>query len=439
MSSCVCGCESTADAHFCRNCGRQLAGGGGDGDDLLELTPESIETAGTVVKGNTGGRFVAGVGLVLIAVVVAAAAWVTVGVSAAPDDEADADAGETPADPTGEASSGPADDTTGDETTGEETVEADPGGERTELGVGAFEAGDYDLVVAVGDELVVLDLDDGVTATAYRNPGLEPVATVGDWLLVSRNNRLLKLALDGLGGTPEPLVDGAEGFQEVVDVGEGAVWLYDVDFGAAESTRNERLLQVDLETGAVIDSPLVDVIDITALWTGTADLGPGQPLMSRAGGVYEFADGSFRKVLDGRLTSADGDRALVETCDDLLRCRQTWYDRTTWAPLQVGTFYGDGQRSVLLAGTDWLWTFDLTERTAMSIVNIETGRRVTIEDGIDDLSFGVGPAVSPDGRWLATVRPDESVVALRNLANDNVVELPFEGAASGAAVFIDRS
>ena len=91
-------------------------------------------------------------------------------------------------------------------------------------------------------------------------------------------------------------------------------------------------------------------------YSGQTILTEGPVLLSdRSGGVYESTGERFVQVADGRLVAADDQRALVETCDQRLRCESRWFDRQTWEPVDLG----------LPAGADRQWRFP--ERDGLAV------------------------------------------------------------------------
>ncbi|MEM8925850.1 MAG: zinc ribbon domain-containing protein [Actinomycetota bacterium] len=443
MIVCVCGTESPDDARYCRQCGRPLAPGtaaeAGDGPLLavtpdLDLTPGGIETEATVVKGNAGTRFWVGVAAVVGVVMVAAVAWATFGIADAPGAPADDATSPT----------GPSPGVEGDDGVDEDAADGDSartaataGDEPSVLGAdGVTIDGDYDIVVAAQGQLTVVSLVDG-SVRSHRGAGFEPVAATADWLLVQRNDGVFKLPIADLGAVPVRLGDVDRGFQMLVGLDTDEAWILTMT-SFEDAVAEETLERVDLNTGAV-DTAFADTVEISDFFAGLVQLGPGTPLLSRAGGVYELAPGGVARVAEGRLLAADADRVLVERCDDGLRCDKVWLGRSDWAPVDLATPEVPGQRE-LLGNTGWLLSFEAVTGRGIELLDIETGRAVSLDDerprgtgGIDSL-----PRVSPDGRWLVASSFAERRILLRNLYDDTLVELPLDVSVTSPAVFIER-
>lgn len=188
---------------------------------------------------------------------------------------------------------------------------------------------------------------------------------------------------------------------------------------------------INLETGAVIEERTVDpTLARNSLVSAYAS--NRNAFSPEAGGVYESdGDGSYRKVLNGRLLVADDRFALVQNCDEDLSCVRQWHDVRTWDALlrpmpeqafELGLLFGEGRVIVHVAPGE----------KALSIFDVELGRDVPI----DGSTLGSGLAVSPSGELVAFVDAESDEVVVINLDTLEQSRLDFES-RQGALAFVE--
>ncbi len=117
----------------------------------------------------------------------------------------------------------------------------------------------------------------------------------------------------------------------------------------------------------------------------------------RAGGIYRWASDGFERVADGRIVAFGVNLAIVETCDERLRCTRGWIDASTLEPIDhPSPPAADGWQVV--AGADRWLVASGPPSWSSRVVEIATGREVELTSG------GIPPdtlTISPDGRFAA--------------------------------------
>ncbi len=251
----------------------------------------------------------------------------------------------------------------------------------------------------------VLDLDTGEVLLAPKTSAvIQPTAVAGEWLIGQRDGGLVAVPLDDLAAEPVTMLPGGLSRGQLVmppqsPRQDGLVWI--VEYGDPERT----LQLVDLATGrSVAQGPKIDAD--APVWVLSPPSSSGAPALlgHLSGGVYEAGAEGYRRVGQGRLMAADDTRVLVEACDDYLQCRLSWFDRETWESLDLASPASGGDQITFVGGTDWISVLDYGfDGLTLQLLNVETGARYEIEErDIDPMVYGnAGPAISPDGRWLA--------------------------------------
>lgn len=138
--------------------------------------------------------------------------------------------------------------------------------------------------------------------------------------------------------------------------------------------------------------------------TGRTDVVNG-----RAGGVYRIVDDGFRRLFDGRLIARGERVAVIEECDERLRCETFYVDLDTEQRLDSrppAELPGVGFGAVSLVGNDrYLVSFDYADGTS-TVFDVASGASIGLPDsGTPELR-----AFSPDGRFVASVGPSLSTI-----------------------------
>lgn len=436
MTRCVCGSESGGRARFCWGCGRQLT-------DLVDhdvLDLDDSDALVTVVR--TGGwdrRYLlplAG----LLAVAALAMIWGTgQGEPVEHVEEAGNDAALP--EPTTTTTTRPETTALNDTTT--EGTERPRSTATQEVSTGFDGPFGYDLLVATTGRPARLDLDTG-TVTYVEGTRVFPQFVWRSWLIVGSGSNvdLARLPLNDLGADPEPLLE-AEGavYSHVVSpvsriIETGQLWI-SVTAGVTAGEPTETLHLVDIETGAVLDEREADPegwrlanADREGLFTAPT------------GGIYQATGDTYRRVTDGRILASDSRRALVQTCNDELECRLRWLDGQSWEPLDLIVPEDQEAWYSMIPDTDWIFAPNFEAfagPTSGELFNVATGEVMEVDlpqvtsSGISSLT----PAVSPDGRWLATRGEDTKFLEFRDLASGDTVSIVLEDRIAGPIFFID--
>ena len=313
-----------------------------------------------------------------------------------------------------------------------------------DLATGTIEEHEYQAarVLVAGDHLILLDyrLSAGIVASS-----------------------LTVVAADDLAGPPDGVGEPgrtieARWDQIVAADGPHHLWIASngggTGPGAPGSGDPSHFQRIDLRTGVVVEERTIPGGRSPVHWTvglsGSVDL-----LSSSAGGLYEYEGGGgdrgwseggdgdegedggegYRLVASGRLVVADGERALVEQCDDRLRCRLQWYERSGWEPM-VGAVPPRGSVVRSLHGGRWL-AYDEPDGRGR-ILDVDAGAQVEVELAAGSLDLGRA-AISPDGEWLVHVGAHGRLVATR-LPTGETTDLP-EGLGvlrSATVAFLDH-
>ena len=441
MTACTCGYEPSPDARFCGGCGRSIHAAD---VTVLDLTEPETSTDQAVVKAGPSPRRRMAVAGAVCAGLLAWSAWsLTIGGSGATDaapsntstpDGTDAAASDDA--PDGEAASTT---TTSQPSSSTERTTTTP--EPIQLDTIATpilgEEVGYDLIIATVDRPAILDLDSGEIRYAEGSRA-DPLAVTGHWLIAGRDDQPFILDLDDLEADPIHLPFAATGWPQLADDrqrDDGRAW-----FRLSGPDLDESgVVLVDVATGKIVEEAAEPEPTPLYYWVPAIPADGATLISTPAGGIYEARGVEVHRVADGVLLVADDHRALVETCDDRLRCSVQWLDRETWRPadLAVPDDFGDDGR--FLNGTDWMVLFDYGTDIDADLFNVTTGSRVELPERISEPpnNYGHGPAVSPDGRWLATTSTGE----VRLMELDTGREIVVNGIANvtGPAIFFERT
>ncbi|MCP3989273.1 MAG: zinc ribbon domain-containing protein [Actinomycetia bacterium] len=421
VTVCTCGYEAPSDARFCGGCGRAV-----DSADvpLLDLRGPEAASEQRVVKVNPGPRrWMAIVGIVCAGLIGWSAWGLATGSngetgSASPEAAAAEDAGG----PEGDDPDGDDGPETEDEaaaatetsrttsTTTERTTTSEPSQVETVAASAPIlgEEVGYHLIVGTIDRPAILDLNSGQIRYAEGSRA-DPLAVTGNWLIAGRSDRPFILDLTDLEADPLQFPFPNSSWFEIPDRrqrDDGRVWVRISDMGLSTPS----IVLVDAATGEIVDER--ETPDGASFNYFSRTLSQEGPLLvsASAGGVYEERGGGFNRVADGYVIVADERRALVETCDGELRCASHWLDRQTWRLIDLVAPEGQDSFTSFVNGTDWLLAIEFNSNGPIAhIFNVVTGQKVDLSYSENEL-FGyyeLSPAISPDGRWLATASAGE--------------------------------
>ncbi len=391
MARCQCGTSNADDARFCSACGDAL----GDHAGLLGVSTTVTDTATT---GGIDRRLLSIAGLLLAAVI----GWATWSGSDTPEGSLDGELAEQATTTNPEqttTTTAPRTTTTRGPTT---TRNTEP--EMSAIGDGRPLLGETTglrmILGNVSERPTVLDLDTGELIEAAGMQGaLEPTLVSGDRLVGRDNDKLVAVPVGDLAAAPVPLAPEGADWIDVVSSApraDGLLWIYTYD-------ETQEVFLVDVATGAVIagmPSPATDLA--LSNWLPGSESGAESILSHQSGGVYEARSDGFRLVADGRLVTGDDDRALTEMCDEFLRCDMQWFDRSTWKPIDLAVPAQRADSINFLGGSDWLYLQQWNpDNQSQALFNVVNGRSIELDSTIIDPYRNQGPAISPDGRWLA--------------------------------------
>jgi hypothetical protein len=439
--ACTCGYEASAAARFCGGCGCPieiadlpplgLAEIESEADFGAEADSEILTEQAVTKNGPSPRRWMTVAGVVGGGL----AAWLVwslaTGSGSAPEAASDEPSPTTVAAPT----------TSTTESSSTTTTPAPVPVVIETVGVPAPILGEelgYDLIIGTNGRPAVLNLDSGEIRYAQGGRTV-PLAVSGDWLIVQGSDRPHVLPLDDLGADLADLPFSPE------------VWVESVDdrqrhdgrarFALSESSGLPRLALVDLARNEIIEETAYYPDSVHYLTQTQVSLTDGSRLISPiSGGVYEERGNDFLLVADGRLIVADEHRALVETCDDRLRCSMHWLDRETWQPADLAVPADPFDLAILANGTDWLVTISHGPGPGPNhnLLNIVTGQQVEIPIGLSAFNnLDHSLAISPDGRWLALASTGE--VKLLDLESGEEIVVDGLRDVAGPVLFIERS
>ncbi|MCP4960143.1 MAG: hypothetical protein GY925_12855, partial [Actinomycetia bacterium] len=296
----------------------------------------------------------------------------------------------------------------------------------------------YDLIISTSSRPAILNLDSGEIRYTEGSRAT-PLAVTGDWLIVrTANDRPAAFRLDDLAADPTQLPFSPSTWPQLIDYrqrDDGKAW-FSV-YGDTGPGLPETVL-VDIASGAIVEE--VAVPGQIRFYFGGLPVASGRSMIFSplSGGVCEDSGSGFRFVADGRLIVGDARRALVEACDARLRCSSQWLDRETWQPIDLAVPDESIDGGILINGTDWLTYFTFDLGSTADLLNIVTGQRVTIP-GASDGQYeydGQGPAISADGRWMATSSVGEVRLIELETGRETIVD-GLRDVASGGLVFVE--
>ncbi|MGH1489946.1 MAG: zinc ribbon domain-containing protein [Acidimicrobiales bacterium] len=463
MISCPCGHVLSVDDRFCAKCGLSVAGAAaakpssqlgsqpealtagempaGD-NDLLLLSPASVESVETssVVHSSFPTRWAAAGVLLVAAMMWGLYSWPQSEATSGSEDGAatpggsdlvpESDLAEAVEDVEGadgqEQASMPEDrsitveregdadstignesDSEGDPDDGSASAPVEPlVGELTGFGlaVGSFDRGN-----AV--RLISLDTGDEVELGGVSG---HTIGMIGTHLVVSRWDSISTVDLASEERQPVAVHESELGNVNATWINDGKIWTT-VDEGDGSP-----MLVGFSETGEVVERR--EVLGLNFFF-GTP--GAGDLVSSDAGGIYRRRGDDYDRLSTGRLRVVGEDIALVDECDDSLRCTSVWYERESWERAELPSPGFAHVSWTAIAGNDrWLATTGLDE-DGIELIEVATGE---VERTITGQALS-GPflsiPVSDDGRWLfSRTSTGGSVVIDMDSGTEWPIELP---------------
>lgn len=294
----------------------------------------------------------------------------------------------------------------------------------------------YQLIIGVsGGRPSILDLDSGELRHSEDGGGFGPLAVSGEWLIGRQLDHISALPLDDLGA--EPTQFSFPGYSDLADRqnrSDGRVWLWLFD----DEPGQPELVLVDIASDEVVERSTTPEGVFPGFFFGPFAGASPMIVTGVSGGVYESAGDGFTQVADGRLLAADDVRVLVETCDARLQCSKQWLDRGSWQPIEFVVPDERIDSGTFVNGSDWLLHFSWTSGRAPSLLNVVSGQQVEL-DGSNN-GWETQPAISPDGRWLATVTGigTASMIQIEELATGTTFQIGGVERPSGDLLFIER-
>jgi hypothetical protein len=179
-----------------------------------------------------------------------------------------------------------------------------------------------------------------------------------------------------------------------------------------------------IETNEVIRTVDASRIDFEFLYgpfgpsTGRTDVVNG-----RAGGVFRIVDDGFQQLFAGRMIARGARLAVIEECDEHLRCESYYVDLETEQRLdtQPPALPSVGFGAVSLVGNDrYLVSFDYSDG-ASTVFDVASGEVIDVP-GADNPELRV---FSPDGRFVASVGPSLSTII--DLDTDEMATIDLRG------------
>lgn len=343
---------------------------------LLDVdSPASSTSSSVTVERGTATRWLAVAGVAAVgALVLGLVNWPS---SEPPPERAAEEVAQEPDDEAEDVEPGEQGEEATDGTTDEDDVEAGPTAElpAVEPGPGGPMLGEETglLLVSGADSVQpsVVDLDTGDTWDLEARG--RPAASLDEALVLAANGRSPRIVdpLDASDSGRE--FDGLEAdYVELLRAQDGLIWISAQVTGPGLDQRIEAYdvdgrLQFGEESDFSWPSP-----------TGFATELREAP----AGGIYRQTEGGWRFETPGRLVAVGDEVALVQQCDEELRCRRVWVDRSDLtAELDLPAVdHGDsGFIAFEILGSDrWLWTFDWGANTA-SLIDIATAQPVPLD------------------------------------------------------------
>ena len=147
-------------------------------------------------------------------------------------------------------------------------------------------------------------------------------------------------------------------------------------------------------------------------------------------------------MTDGRVLVSNSRRALIQVCDDALICNLQWLDRETWAPLDLVVPEDQEALYFMIPDTDWIFSpvFGNGRPASGWLLNVTTGELIAVEhNAAAFLGASPVPAVSPDGRLLATKGDNSTLLQFRDLASGGTVHIELDEAIAGPMFFVNDS
>lgn len=431
-----CGCgRAVEDGHrYCPACGSLVGHLVGDGVDpdagTLLLSPVSgAESEHTVVDeavstGRSPAARLAAIGSVLVLGVLAWALFRQPSGEIAPDPSADDEAA------IDESTTTTRPRTTRRSRTTTTTVPTTTVLGRADGSGGPLLGEETGLILAFGsmdrNGVQLLDLDSGELQVLDRPRG-QPLGRLGSSLVLFGDDGTPRLLdLDDPGAAPIRL-DGSLFWSQAVNIDDDRLWVF------GDGPDGMSLVAYD-ESGQEVDREELSSDDMSGLFAyGSLAARPPDLISHTGSGLYRQEGEGYRLVAPGRTVAVGQRLALMETCDEVLRCSLGWFDTETGAAIdhpEPARLDGDGVMTIV-GGDRWLHRVEWGQNTAslVDITNGETIRELRIEWSYGP--FGPSAVVSDDGRWLLDriANGDHVVVDL-----ETGEEWPLEGLRVGSSV-----
>lgn len=277
--------------------------------------------------------------------------------------------------------------------------------------------------------LRVLDLDSGdLTVSGIE---VEPRFVSGSTLFFQYGDSTWARTRLGRESDPAPIETVQPGFRpggEPAHIvpGERRVWL---TWPRPDRRRDWQL--IDVATLSVIRQ-VTTPVEARILGGDTAFSGP-EVVGFTTGGVHELrSDGTYRRVLDGRLVAVATNEVLVRQCPVGSSCALRWFERGSWTLADLPSPEGDlvtGRllaQDRLLAGTVGRFAF------GAALFDVGSGERLR---SLGPIPLG-DVAISDDGDWL--LRRLFGRVEVVDLMTGSAIEVPnFLLGAGDAVVWLD--
>lgn len=274
----------------------------------------------------------------------------------------------------------------------------------------------------------LLDLDTGlVHELAARG---HPVGAFDGVVVVRTNESVSLLSLEKEDSEGLLLPRSPGGWTEVVAIGGDRVWVIEGD-----PTENAEGWPVGGYNAAGERTSQLTINP----WFANGSLDPlGQLTQTTGGGVYVKDGDGFQRRSTGSLLVAGEEIVLLRECDDEMACRQVWYDRESWEPLDYPEVSVPAQgRSTLQSGDRWLYSLNWMTGEA-SLYEVKTGRTVPMSEALGNHGEMFHAPISSDGRFFVeAMRSGVRVLDLQH-GTEWIYELPNSPVSGGTfGVFVD--
>ena len=311
----------------------------------------------------------------------------------------------------------------------QESIEPADGATATGMNVG--EETGLGLVVGSynSSTIQLYDLDAG---EAFRLPGGGmPVAVIDSTLVVERPTG--RVAIVELLAPDQDLVTleggGTSSWAQFMGADDELLWVQ----YSGDDVDEEIIYGYDTD-GEQRQTRELDIVPFLAGWTGDTSL-----VYNVAGGIYAETDDGYQRISTGSLVAVGENIALINECDDVLRCESRWVDRSSWdsLPYRAPDDAGSLNASYAILGSDrWLvetsWINGST--TVTDVTSGEVVREVSSFNG----PFNE-PAISDDGRWLFDPSGRSGVIVDLDSGTEWEQDVRLPDGATGVFVDLDET